>query len=97
MSAHNGFAYVDLYGAWYDSHLQNNVWESYVKCNTPINAYGKRGIDIYLNQFGQHFNADKYYIDWSNDPNFATYDSIEINVKSVDMNANDAYRWYIKS
>jgi hypothetical protein len=92
MSAHNGFAYVDLYGAWYDSHLQNNVWESYVKCNTPINAYGKRGIDIYLNQFGQHFNADKYYIDWSNDPNFATYDSIEINVKSVDMNANDAYR-----
>lgn len=92
MSAQNGFAYITPYEAYGGSvNEQNTVWETWVRCNTPIFTKTLGSVDIYLNQLGRRFNSDRYYIDWCRDSLFAdgTYDSIEFNVKGTDYNAND--------
>ena len=87
LSAANGFAYVDML-ALYNENLNNFNLGGYIMFTAPLETYGKRGVDLYFNQVLQRFNQERYFIDWSNDPNFTTYDSIEFNVRGVEMNAN---------
>ena len=90
VSPGNGFAYIDLI-TMYNENMNNYELDAFIMFNTPLETYGKRGVDIYFNQFVKRFNQDRYFIDWSNDPNFTTYDSIEFNVRGVEMNANDDF------
>lgn len=86
-SAENGFAFL----SWLDikqAGLNRNDNEAIIKFNHPIESYGLRGVDIWLNQVGFCFNSERYYIDWSNDANFSTYDSIEFNVRGLEVDGN---------
>lgn len=86
-SAENGFAFL----SWLDiaqAGLSRNDNEAIIKFNQPIESYGMRGVDIWLNQVGQRFNRERYYIDWSNDANFSTYDSIEFNIRGLEVDIN---------
>lgn len=86
-SAENGFAFL----SWLDieqAGLNRNNNEAIIKFNQPIASYGLRGVDIWLNQVGYRFNSERYYIDWSNDANFSTYDSIEFNIRGLEVDGN---------
>lgn len=88
LSAANGFAYVDMLDL-YSQNLNTYQLDGYIKVTAPLVTYGTRGVDIYFNQVLQRFNQERYFIDWSNDENFTTYDSIEFNVRGIEMNANE--------
>lgn len=86
-SAENGFAFL----SWLDIEHNNqhrNPSEAIIKITQPIPSHGMRGVDIWLNQMGQRFNSERYYIDWSNNENFSTYDSIEFNVRGLEVDIN---------
>lgn len=86
-SAENGFAFL----SWLDieqAGLNRNNNEAIIKFNQPIASYDLRGVDIWLNQVGYRFNSERYYIDWSNDANFSTYDSIEFNIRGLEVDGN---------
>ena len=89
MSAHNGFAYIDMYSSWACDSQNENTLDAYVKLNTPIYTYGMRGVDIYLKQWVLKFNQDRYFIDWSHSEDFSVYDSAEFNYKNVDVASTD--------
>lgn len=87
----NGFVFVSPLDQYYADGQQNNsVINTAVELTTPISTTGWNVVDIEFNQFTQRFNADKYFIDWSTSPTFATYDSIEFNVKGVELNSNES-------
>ncbi|MCI7571855.1 MAG: hypothetical protein MSS87_02045, partial [Bacteroidales bacterium] len=88
-SADNGFAYVSMLDIW-QAGSNNYDLEVTLTLPAPIESFGMNALDIYFNQVLQRFNSERYFIDWSNDPTFATYDSIEFNTRGMEMNANDA-------
>lgn len=85
----NGFAYLDLLTIW-DQGLQTGVMDAYVQFNQPIDATELSGIDIYFNSAIQRFNSERYFIEWSNTPDFTTYDSLEFYVKGLEINSNES-------
>ena len=85
----NGFAYLDLLTIW-QNDLQTGVMDCYLSITNPISGTGTNGTDIYINQALQRFNAERYFIEWSNDPTFTTYDSLEFNVRGLELNSNEA-------
>lgn len=89
MSAHNGFAFVDWYSLYSTDHQNNTIFDAYVQLNNPISTYGMSGVDIYLSQWCYCFNQEKYYIEWSHTPDFAVKDSVEFNIKNVDVSSNE--------
>ena len=92
MSAHNGFAYIDFLSIQSVDKQNNTVFDAWIQANTPIKTYGKRGIDIYLSQIIFKFNRDQYFIEWSHDADFAVKDSMEFNIRDIDIASND-YEW----
>ena len=92
MSVHDGFAYIDFLSIMSVDAQNNTIFNAWIKANQSIKTYGKRGIDIYVSQFLYKFNSDKYYIEWSHDENFATKDSMEFNIKNIDVDVNDFIR-----
>lgn len=96
MSAHNGFAFVDWYSLYSIDHQNNTIFDAYVQFNTPISTYGKTGIDIYLSQWCYPFNADRYYIEWSHTSDFAVKDSVEFNIRNIDVATNKIIRGTIR-
>ncbi len=87
----NGFAYLDLLTIW-QNNLHTGVMDAYVQFNNPIAAYGTNGVDIYINHAFQRFNSERYFVEWSNDPTFTTYDSLEFNVRGLEINSNEAFQ-----
>ena len=88
----NGFALVsplEVYEAAGENLTNNKVYNTYIKCNNPIVTTGWNCVKISFKQITMRFNSDRYYIDYSTDPNFATYDSIELNIKGLEVAAND--------
>lgn len=85
----NGFAYLDLLTIWQQG-LQTGVMDAYVQFNQPIDATELSGVDIYFNSAIQRFNSERYFIEWSNTPDFTTYDSLEFFVKGLEINSNEA-------
>lgn len=85
----NGFAYLDLLTIWRQG-LQTGVMDAYVQFNQPIDATELSGIDIYFNSAIQRFNSERYFIEWSNTPDFTTYDSLEFYVRGLEINSNEA-------
>lgn len=89
MSGSDGFAYVDFWSIYSVDHQNNTVFDAWIQPNQTIKTYGKRGIDIYFSQFVYRFNSDRYYVEWSHDEDFSTKDSMEFNVRNVDVATND--------
>lgn len=87
-SADNGFAYVSMLDIM-QAGMNNLDLEVTLTLTAPIESFGMNAVDVYFNQALMRFNSDRYFIDWSNDPTFATYDSIEFNTRGIEMNAND--------
>ncbi|MBO6116971.1 MAG: T9SS type A sorting domain-containing protein [Bacteroidales bacterium] len=87
-SPNDGFAYVDWYTLGVVQHYNNTTFDSWIKFNEPINTNGLRGIDIYISQVCYHFNADRYFLEWSHSEDFAIKDSIEFNIRNVDVSSN---------
>lgn len=85
----NGFAYLDLLTIWRQG-LQTGVMDAYVQFNQPIDATELSGIDIYFNSAIQRFNSERYFIEWSNTPDFTTYDSLEFYVRGLEINSNES-------
>lgn len=86
-TADNGFMYLSMLDIW-QAGMQDNDLEVALTFTSPLETYGTMGVDIYFNQYMMRFNSDRYFIDWSNDPSFATYDSIEFNTRGVEMDVN---------
>ncbi|MBP3253234.1 MAG: T9SS type A sorting domain-containing protein [Bacteroidales bacterium] len=89
LSYKNGFAYINWLGVRTDGQTNTN-FDAYIKINTPISTYGMKGVDIYVSQFGYRFNQEQYFIEWSHDANFSTYDSVEFNSRSI-INSNQLF------
>lgn len=87
----NGFAYLDLLTIDNEGLAATGAMNCYVQVANPIVGFEKNAIDVYFNQALMRFNSDRYYIEWSNDPTFSTYDELEFNVKGLEMNANDSF------
>ncbi|MEE1225972.1 MAG: T9SS type A sorting domain-containing protein [Bacteroidales bacterium] len=85
----NGFAYLDLLTIEQQG-LQTGVMDCYVQFNQPIDATELSGVDIYFNTAMQRFNSERYFIEWSNTPDFTTYDSLEFFVRGLEINSNEA-------
>ncbi|MEE1112923.1 MAG: T9SS type A sorting domain-containing protein [Bacteroidales bacterium] len=85
----NGFAYLDLLTIEQQG-LQTGVMDAYVQFNQPIDATELSGVDIYFNTAMQRFNSERYFIEWSNTPDFTTYDSLEFFVRGLEINSNEA-------
>lgn len=85
----NGFAFLDLLTIW-DQGLQTGVMDCYVQFNQPIDATELNGIDVNFNSAIQRFNSERYFIEWSNTPDFTTYDSLEFFVRGLEINSNEA-------
>ncbi|MDR1005979.1 MAG: T9SS type A sorting domain-containing protein [Bacteroidales bacterium] len=84
----NGFVGVNPWMNY--PSINSYTWNTSVTFVNPITNTGDYSVlDVYFAQFGMRFNSERYYIDWSTDPNFTTYDSMEFNVKGVELNAND--------
>lgn len=87
----NGFVMVaprDQFTA--DGDLVNNrIFNTAVELTVPATTTGWNVVDVEFNQYTMRFNADKYFVDWSTSPTFATYDSIEFNVRGIEMNSNE--------
>ncbi|MEE1190515.1 MAG: T9SS type A sorting domain-containing protein [Bacteroidales bacterium] len=90
-TADNGFMYLSMLDIW-QAGMQDNDLEVALTFTSPLETYGTMGVDIYFNQYMMRFNSDRYFIDWSNDPSFATYDSIEFNTRGVEMDVNTSTR-----
>ncbi|MFA5540840.1 MAG: T9SS type A sorting domain-containing protein, partial [Bacteroidales bacterium] len=89
----NGFMLVSPYDQFSADGQQNSsVTNTAVELTSPVATTGWNVVDVEFNQYTQRFNYDKYFIDWSTSPTFATYDSIEFNVKGVELNSNEAAR-----
>jgi len=89
MSGSDGFAYVDFLSLYYVDHQNNTVFDAWIQPNQTIKTYGRKGIDIFFSQFVYRFNSDRYYVEWSHDEDFSTKDSMEFNVRNVDVATND--------
>lgn len=86
-TADNGFMYLSMLDIW-QAGMQDNDLEVALTFTSPLETYGTMGVDIFFNQYMMKFNSDRYFIDWSNDPSFATYDSIEFNTRGIEMDVN---------
>ena len=89
LSAENGLACIYPMGT--PNPSQNTV-HAWIKATNPVSTYGMAGVDINFGEYTVRFNRDRYYIDWSHDANFTTYDSIEYHTRGIQMQANDIAR-----
>lgn len=90
LSAENGLALICPLGA--QDNAQNTTFNAWIKATTPVSTYGMAGIDINFGEYTQPFNQDRYFIDWSHDANFTTYDSIEFHTRNIQLGTNEISR-----
>ncbi|MDR0971738.1 MAG: T9SS type A sorting domain-containing protein [Bacteroidales bacterium] len=90
----NGFAIISPFVVWQSNGGGGETPVASRKYNTVLNftegfsTEGFNTVDVVFNQTTMRFNSDRYYVDYSTDPTFATYDSIEFNVKGIEMSVN---------
>ncbi|MDR1724957.1 MAG: T9SS type A sorting domain-containing protein [Bacteroidales bacterium] len=76
-SLSNGFVYIDPIYASAD--VRQYRWNTYVEFTAPLSTNGMNVVILSFEQFFYKWNYDHCYIDWTTDPTWANYDSIEIN------------------
>lgn len=92
MTAGNGFAYLYALRPYFENqNVAHGTFDATITINNGIPSYGLGGLDIYFSQLIRKFNGDRYFIDWCNNSSFTagTYDSIEVNIKGVDVAVNN--------
>ncbi|MDD4684472.1 MAG: T9SS type A sorting domain-containing protein [Bacteroidales bacterium] len=88
----DGFALVSPYDIFYAEGTNTKAFNTVVRITEPIETTGFNTVDVVFNQYTQRFNEDRYFIDYSTDANFATYDSLEFNVKGLELTSNEMTR-----
>lgn len=85
----DGFAIVAPYEVYNADGSNTKAYNTAIKCTDGFATTNFNTVDVVFNQYTQRFNNDRYYIDYSTDVTFNTYDSIEFNVKGIELNSND--------
>ena len=88
----DGFALVSPYDVFYAEGTNTKAFNTAIRITEPIATTGFNTVDVVFNQYTMRFNEDRYFIDYSTDANFATYDSIEFNVKGLELGSNEMTR-----
>lgn len=85
----DGYALVSPLEVFYaDGQVNTKVYNTAIKLTDGFATQGFNTVDVVFNQYTMRFNQDRYFIDYSTDPNFTTYDSIEFNIKNIEMDVN---------
>lgn len=90
----DGFALlspIDLFYA--DGEVNTKTYNTAIKCTEPFVTTGFNTVDVKFNQICRRFNDDRYFIDYSTDPTFSTYDSLEFNIKGIELAVNSYGKW----
>jgi len=88
----DGFALISPRDVFQADGTNTKAYNTVVRLTEPIQTTGFNTVDVVFNQYTMRFNQDRYFIDYSTDANFATYDSIEFNVKGLELGSNDLTR-----
>lgn len=89
----DGYALMSPLEVFYaDGQTNVKAYNTAIKCTDGFSTIGFNTVDVIFNQYTMRFNSDRYFIDYSTDANFTTYDSLEFNVKGIEVGSNeDAY------
>lgn len=86
----DGFALISPLEVFYaDGQVHSKVYNAAIRLTDGFATTEFNTVDVVFNQYTMRFNSDRYFIDYSTSPTFATYDSIEFNVKGIELDAND--------
>lgn len=86
----DGYALMSPLEVYYaDGQTNTKAYNTAIKCTDGFSTLGFKTVDVIFNQYTMRFNQDRYFIDYSTDANFTTYDSIEFNVKGIELDANE--------
>ncbi len=90
----DGFALVAPYEKWVaDGGVNTKVYNTAIKCTEGFPTTNFNTVDVIFKQITARFNDDRYFIDYSTDATFNTYDSIEFNIRGIEVNVNDFASW----
>lgn len=86
----DGYALVVPYSVWEaEGDLNTKAYNTAIKFTEPIVTTGFNTVDVVFKQYTSRFNSDRYFVDYSTDPNFNVYDSIEFNARGLDLDVNE--------
>lgn len=86
----DGYALMSPLEVFYaDGQSNTKAYNTAIKCTDGFSTVGFKTVDVIFNQYTMRFNQDRYFIDYSTDANFTTYDSIEFNVKGIELDGNE--------
>jgi len=92
----NGFAMVSPADKWASDGGEGSVntlaYNTSINCTDGFSTLGLNTVDVKFNQTLKRFNKERYFIDYSTDPTFTIFDSIEFNVNGIELNSND-WEW----
>lgn len=88
----DGFALISPLDVYYADGSNTKTYNTVVRITEPIETTGFNTVDVVFNQYTMRFNNDRYFIDYSTSPTFATYDSLEFNVKGLELTSNEMTR-----
>ncbi len=90
----DGYALLSPIDKFYaDGESNSKIYNTAIRCTEPIVTTGFNTVDVIFNQIARRFNWDRYFIDYSTDANFNVYDSLEFNVKGIEVNVNNYGSW----
>lgn len=86
----DGYALMSPLEVFYaDGQTNTKAYNTTIKCTDGFSTVGFNTVDVIFNQYTMRFNSDRYFIDYSTDANFTTYDSLEFNVKGIELGSNE--------
>lgn len=88
----DGFALISPYDVYAAEGTNTKAFNTAVRITEPIATMRFNTVDVVFNQYTMRFNQDRYFLDYSTSASFATYDSIEFNIKGLELGANDMTR-----
>lgn len=89
----DGYALVSPLDVYYaDGQVNSKSFNTAIRITEPVETTGFNTVDVVFNQYTKRFNQDRYFVDYSTDANFTTYDSIEFNVKGLEIGSNEMTR-----
>lgn len=89
----DGFALISPLEVFYaDGQVNTKAFNAAIRLTDGFETTNFNTVDVVFNQYTMRFNSDRYFIDYSTDPNFTTYDSIEININGIDFAVNEEAR-----
>lgn len=85
----DGYAFVSPRDVFVSDGTNTKTFNTAIRMTEGFETTDFNTVDVVFNQYTQRFNSDRYFIDYSTSSNFTTYDSIEFNIKGVELESND--------